>query len=104
VDRKDFFRVQPDSEEGIVIMNPPYGERIGKANIDDFYRGIGDWLKKAFTGHQAWILSSNREAMKYLGLRPHKRLVLFNGPLECQYSGFRLYRGSMKSKYRNEAT
>ncbi len=104
VSRKDFFKVQPSSENILVIMNPPYGERLGKEDINDFYSRIGDRLKSNFTGHEAWVLSSNKEAMKHFGLRPSKRVVLFNGPLECHYSAFSLYRGSMKSKYRNEAT
>ena len=104
VSRKDFFALEPASSNVLVIMNPPYGERIGKEDINDFYRRIGDRLKSHFTGHEAWVLSSNKEAMKHFGLRPAKRMVLYNGPLECHYSAFRLYRGSMKAKYRKEAT
>jgi len=88
----------------VIIMNPPYGERLGTENINDFYKRIGDRLKNNFTGHEAWVLSSNKEAMKHFGLRPSKRMMLFNGPLECHYSAFKLYRGSMKAKFGNEAT
>jgi len=104
VSRTDFFKVQPASENVLIIMNPPYGERLGTENINDFYKRIGDRLKNNFTGHEAWVLSSNKEAMKHFGLRPSKRMMLFNGPLECHYSAFKLYRGSMKAKFGNEAT
>jgi putative N6-adenine-specific DNA methylase len=58
---------------------------------------MGDYLKKNFTGYTAWILSSNIEALKFTGLRPEQKIVLFNGPLECRFVKFSIYKGSKKT-------
>jgi len=81
---------------GIVIMNPPYGERLEEDDLLALYRTIGDTLKKNFTGYQAWILSGNPDAMKYVGLRTSRKLTLFNGPIKCKYHQYELYDGSKK--------
>ena len=60
---------------------------------------IGDQLKQHFSGCEAWILSSNKEALKFVGLRPSKKLSLYNGALECKFQKFELYRGSKKRKF-----
>lgn len=86
---------------GIVIINPPYGERIPIEEINDFYKSIGDTLKQNFDGFSVWIISSNKEAIKSIRLRTSKRLTLFNSQLECKYHNYQLYRGSKKSKYLN---
>jgi putative N6-adenine-specific DNA methylase len=100
--RKTTFRISPiDSAEppgpdGILITNPPYGERIQPENLKALYTVMGDALKKNFTGYTAWILSSNLDALKFIGLRPEKKLILYNGPLECRLVKFPLYSGSKK--------
>jgi len=95
--RKSSFKdLHPISKTGMLIMNPPYGERMEQDDIFAFYKSIGDHLKKNFTGFDAWILSSNKEALKHIGLRPSKKHTLFNGPLECKFQKFSLYQGSLK--------
>jgi putative N6-adenine-specific DNA methylase len=86
----------PESEGGVVMMNPPYGERIEVENIEAFYKFIGDTLKKRFDGYTAWIISSDKEAMKRVGLTATKKITLFNGSLECKFNKFELYKGSRK--------
>jgi putative N6-adenine-specific DNA methylase len=81
---------------GIIIMNPPYGERMEEDDLLALYKTIGDTLKKNFTGYQAWILSGNPDAMKYVGLRTSRKLTLFNGPIKCKYHQYELYDGSKK--------
>jgi len=81
---------------GIIIMNPPYGERMEDDDLLALYKTIGDTLKKNFTGYQAWILSGNPDAMKYVGLRTSRRLTLFNGPIKCKYHQYELYDGTKK--------
>ena len=100
--RKDVTLFRPDSEGGIMITNPPYGERLAKEDINGFYKAIGDQLKKEFSGWQAWMLSANFSALKFVGLRPSRKIVLFNGPLECSFRRFDLYAGSKKGKYMNQ--
>jgi putative N6-adenine-specific DNA methylase len=82
---------------GIVIMNPPYGERIEMEDVNGFYRMIGDTLKKNFTGYDAWIISSNKEALKHMHLTASKKLVVWNGQLECKFHKYQMYRGTMRT-------
>ena len=95
--RSPFKDLHPTSKTGMLIMNPPYGERMEQDDIFSFYKMIGDHLKKNFTGFDAWILSSNKEALKHIGLHPSKKHTLFNGPLECKFQKFSLYQGSLKN-------
>jgi putative N6-adenine-specific DNA methylase len=78
---------------GYLIFNPPYGERIKMKQIEDFYTSIGNALKTNWKDYQAWILSSNHEALKVLGLKPDTKIKLFNGKLECQYVSFPIFEG-----------
>lgn len=83
----------PPSPEGMIIMNPPYDERI---KIDDsvaFYKMIGNVLKRKYSGFVAWVISSDMEAVKFIGLKPSAKFKVFNGPLECKFQGFKLYEG-----------
>ena len=91
-----FEKHLPDASKGIIVTNPPYGERLKTDNINAFYKTIGDNLKQNFKGFEAWILSSNKEAIKKIGLRPSKKTILFNGALECKLLKYDLYAGSKK--------
>jgi putative N6-adenine-specific DNA methylase len=84
------------AEGGMMIINPPYGDRIEKDDIIAFYKSIGDTLKRQYSGWQAWVLSANLDALKFVGLRPSRKIPLFNGPLECRFNRFDLYAGSKK--------
>jgi putative N6-adenine-specific DNA methylase len=91
-----FDDILPPSAPGIVIINPPYGERIIPHDINDLYARIGNKLKKGFAGYEAWIFSGNGDALKHVGLRPSKKINLFNGQLECKFHRYSLYEGSIK--------
>ena len=82
------------SEGTLVMMNPPYGERL-KSNkeMEDLYGAIGTALKHQFTGSTAWIISSNAAAMKCIGLKPSKKYHLLNGELDCQFNKYELFYG-----------
>jgi len=95
---KYFDEQKPTSEKGMVIMNPPYGERLKEEDINDLYKMMGDTLKTNFSGFDAWILSANKTAMKHVGLKTSKRLTLYNGALECKFHKYSLYSGSKKHK------
>jgi putative N6-adenine-specific DNA methylase len=88
----------PPAPPGIVIINPPYGERIVQENINEFYAEIGDKFKKGYAGYEAWIISANAEAVKHVGLRPSPKLPVYNGQLECRFNRYVLYAGSKKDK------
>jgi len=95
--QQSFFDITPPRQAGVVILNPPYGERLPVAEIESLYKEIGNKLKKDFKGFNAWIITSNPEAIKSIGLRPSRRLQIFNGSLECRYLKFELYDGSKKA-------
>ncbi len=95
---KAFEDFKAPRDPGTIIMNPPYGERLQKWAIDGFYQKIGERLKHEFDGFDAWVLSSNQEAMKHIGLRSSERFHLLNGDLDCIYASYSLYRGSKKGK------
>lgn len=94
--KKPFQELRPPRGKGIIIMNPPYGERMQKKAIESFYKEIGDHLKHDYPGYKAWILSSNQPALKSIGLHASQRITLFNGPLECRFQKYELYEGSKK--------
>lgn len=86
-----FEESKPPSENGIIVTNPPYDERMQMDDIISFYKMIGDVLKKKYTGYQAWVISSDIRALKFIGLHPSRKIPVFNGPLECRLFGFKLY-------------
>lgn len=94
------FEVPPG--RGVVIINPPYGERMTKDNITELYKMIGDTFKKNFSGYDCWVLSSNMEAFKHVGLRPSRKITLYNGQLECKFMKFEMYQGTKRvHKFQN---
>ncbi len=95
----DFKDLEHNLESGIMIINPPYDERIKQENINAFYKEFGDTLKNNFTGFDAWVFSANTEALKHLGLRTSRRLQLYNGALETRFYNYKMYKGSKKAKY-----
>ncbi|MBK9643005.1 MAG: class I SAM-dependent RNA methyltransferase [Saprospiraceae bacterium] len=95
----DFFESSYEGEKGHVVINPPYGERIEVDEIVDFYKSMGTRLKHFYPGCNAWVISSNFEALKHFGLRPTRKIKLFNGPLECRLHKFELYKGSKRDNY-----
>lgn len=88
----------PDQAGGFIITNPPYGERIKKKDLFAFYQKIGDTLKQKYRGYTAWIITSDFQALKHVGLRPTKKLTLFNGPLACKFVKYEMYSGSRRQR------
>ncbi len=88
----------PKGEPGLVVMNPPYGERIGEeAEMDALYKTIGDTLKSGFPGYDAYVFTGNLEAAKRVGLKASRRIPLFNGPIDCRLLKYELYQGSRRT-------
>ena len=91
--RKAMRDTQPKRTPATLIFNPPYGERLDMEEIDDFYKEIGDTLKQNYAGCTAFLISSNIQAIKHIGLHPSKKTPLYNGALECKFLRYDLYAG-----------
>lgn len=96
IEKTAFEKRKAPAPEGLLMTNPPYDERLKMPEIEQFYKNIGDTLKQQWSGWEAWVISANREALKHLGLRPSKRITLFNGALDCSFQQFELYEGSKR--------
>jgi putative N6-adenine-specific DNA methylase len=83
-----------------MVFNPPYGERLD-IEMERFYREIGDTLKNKYPNTNAWFITANLEALKFVGLRPSRKIKLFNGSLEARLVKYEMYEGSKKGKYMN---
>jgi len=90
---KAFEDSKPPFEKGFIISNPPYDERLQIEDSLGFYKMIGDTLKQRYAGYTAWMISSDLESVKFIGLRPSRRIPVFNGPLECRFLKFDLFAG-----------
>lgn len=100
-----FSELEPPAQAGMLIMNPPYGERMdhrglaaasADQDIADLYTMIGDTLKKRWTGWTAWVLTSDMNAAKAIRLTPKPKIQLFNGALDCRFLRYELYAGSRR--------
>lgn len=96
-----FQQFEQPKEKSIIIMNPPYGERISSGDLLELYQMIGERLKHAFAGNDAWILSYREECFDQIGLKASIKIPLFNGALECQFRKYQMFDGKYKS-FRNE--
>jgi putative N6-adenine-specific DNA methylase len=97
IERQDFFRTEKASLDKSlhILFNPPYGERL-PIDVDVFYGRIGDTLKQSYSGSQAWLITANMEALKFVGLRTSRRIKVFNGKLESKLVKYELYSGTKK--------
>lgn len=85
-------RVPDGASLGLVVVNPPYGERIGEVDeLRGLYRQIGDVFKQRFKGWDGYVFTGSPELAKCIGLRASRRIVLWNGPIECRLLKFELY-------------
>ncbi len=96
VEEQDFKDFTKPEQKSIMITNPPYGERISTPNLLDTYKMIGERLKHAFGGNDAWILSYREECFDQIGLKPSIKIPVFNGSLECEFRKYAMFEGKMK--------
>ena len=100
------FRHKPFEEQkappppGVLVINPPYGDRLKSERIETLYTLIGDRLKQHYEGFDAYIFTGNADAAKRIGLHSSRRIKLFNGPIECRLLKYEIYAGSRKSHSR----
>ncbi len=98
VRQEDFFKSEKERDRHLhMVFNPPYGERLS-IDMPEFYKSIGNTLKQHYPGTDAWFITSNLEAIKHVGLRPSRKIKLYNGSLESRLLKFQIYEGSRKAK------
>ena len=95
VRKQNFFNSKKDLFPLLMVFNPPYDERIS-INDDDFYKKVGDTFKTNYPNTLAWLISSDLEAVKKIGLRPSRKIKLFNGKLETRFLQYEMYEGTKK--------
>ncbi|WP_373516855.1 class I SAM-dependent RNA methyltransferase [Pricia sp.] len=101
IERKNFFKTEKFTENKLhMVFNPPYGERLS-LDMEEFYASIGDTLKQNYPGTEAWFITSNLEALKYVGLRTSKKIKVFNSHLESRLVKYVMYEGSKKAKHQS---
>lgn len=99
VKRADFFHSEKKTNRHLhILFNPPYGERLS-VDQQEFYKKIGDTLKRHYPGSEAWMITANLEALKFVGLRPSRKIKVFNAKLESRLVQYKIYEGSKKAKY-----
>ena len=99
INENNFFDTQKNNDEKLhVTFNPPYDERLNIA-MEDFYKNIGDTLKKNYSNTNAWFITANLEALKHVGLKPSRKIKLFNAGLEARLVKYEMYAGSKRTKF-----
>ncbi|MDV6167072.1 class I SAM-dependent RNA methyltransferase [Flavobacterium sp. DG1-102-2] len=100
--QQDFFTSEKETRGPLhMVFNPPYGERLD-IEMERFYREIGDTLKQSYPGTNAWFITANLEALKYVGLKPSRKIKLFNGKLETRFVKYEMYEGSKRTKFQKD--
>ncbi|OPZ32140.1 MAG: Ribosomal RNA large subunit methyltransferase K [Bacteroidetes bacterium ADurb.BinA174] len=90
------------AETGVLMTNPPYGERIKVEDLDELYSMIGERLKHVFTGYRTFVLSFKKECFDKIGLKPSHRFFLYNGALECEMREYEIFSGKRDDHPRTE--
>ena len=102
IEQQNFFDTKKETSGPLhMVFNPPYGERLD-IDLERFYREMGDTMKQNYPGTQAWFITANLEALKFVGLKPSRKIKLFNGSLEARLVKYEMYEGSKRTKFQVE--
>ncbi len=102
IEQKNFFDTKKETLGPLhMVFNPPYGERLD-IDLERFYREMGDTMKQNYPGTHAWFITANLEALKFVGLKPSRKIKLFNGSLEARFVKYEMYEGSKRTKFQVE--
>ncbi|MCF8276585.1 MAG: class I SAM-dependent RNA methyltransferase [Flavobacteriales bacterium] len=93
---QEFLDLKPTETRGTLVLNPPYGDRMDKEDIDELYKNLGDAFKQNWKGFSCFMITGNLGALKKVGLKSTSKLELFNGSIECRLARFDVYEGSKK--------
>lgn len=98
-----FENQEPPEGRTMIVTNPPYGERIKIDDLNAMYTQLGDTFKRLYGERcDVWLITSDFEAMKHIGLKPSKKIPLLNGSLDCRFLHFELYEGSKKASKQHD--
>ena len=102
IEKREFSEIAPMSNRGMILLNPPYGERLGEVEeLKPLYEEIGDTFKKKFKGWNGFVFTGSPDLAKMIGLKPSRKIVLFNGAIECRLLKFELYEGTKRTDLNN---
>ncbi len=102
ISEQNFFDTEKQTKGPLhMVFNPPYGERLD-IQMERFYREIGDTFKQNYPGTNAWFITANLEALKFVGLKPSRKIKLFNGSLEARLVKYEIYEGSKRTKFASQ--
>jgi putative N6-adenine-specific DNA methylase len=100
VKQADFFEsVKPNEGPLHILFNPPYDERID-IDTEKFYTAIGSTLKKNYPGTNAWLVTANMEALKFVGLKTSRRIEVANGQLDARLVKYEMYEGTRRTSFK----
>jgi len=95
----DVLERRAPAAQGVLVANPPYGERLGSAQaLERFYPKLGDALKRNFAGWRCHLFTADLRLPKLIGLRPARRVPLYNGALECRLYAFDVVAGRHRAQ------
>ena len=101
ISQANFFETKKETVGPLhMVFNPPYGERLD-IELERFYRELGDTMKQKYPNTNAWFITANLEALKFVGLKPSRKIKLFNGKLEARLLKYDIYEGSKRMKFQN---
>jgi putative N6-adenine-specific DNA methylase len=101
IEEDNFFDSEKNNDGKLhIVFNPPYDERLN-IQMEDFYKNIGDTLKKNYPNTNAWFITANLEALKFVGLKPSRKIKLFNASLEARLVKYEMYEGSKRTKFQD---
>lgn len=96
ISKSSIQELNPETKNATLVCNPPYGERIVSDDIFKLYQAMGTFIKHKMTGNKAWVISSNFDAMRNIGLKPSQKIELMNGALDCLFCEYEVFEGKRK--------
>jgi len=102
LETKAIQKITEAPHNGMMVTNPPYGERITTSDLMGLYEQIGERLKHCFPGYTAWILSYRNDCFDQIGLRTSEKIRLLNGSLECEFRKYEIFSGKRKDLFKSE--
>jgi putative N6-adenine-specific DNA methylase len=102
IEERNFFETEKTSKGKLhMVFNPPYDERLD-IHMEQFYKNIGDNLKKNYPATHAWFITGNMDALKFVGLKPSRKIKLYNASIEARLVKYEMYEGSKRTKFNTQ--